>query len=194
MDTELSKLRRFALAIGLVLFLYSIAGVRLASPATITPLGIPLVITNPGVFEWGLVVASIYGALRYWYYGYVKNVSPSKARRLLFNGEYKVTDAWQMSEVASRYLPGMEHYVSIVKTTLNEKWAGAAGAEKLKGAARFWVPLDMVDFTAPIWLNAMPSLSFFFDIGRGFPNGSRRIPANGREEPQRVPGALWPGE
>lgn len=64
---ELYKLRRFALGAGLVLLSYSVAGIQLKTEALL--FGFPFVICRPEFLPFGLIVASVYGLLRFYYYG-----------------------------------------------------------------------------------------------------------------------------
>lgn len=68
MNPDLEKLRRFALAVGLILITYSIAAVELATGETIHPLGLPLKINRPEYLGIGLAIASFWGMARYFYY------------------------------------------------------------------------------------------------------------------------------
>lgn len=87
MDNNLiQKLRRFALAIGIILFAYSSAGVELKSPAEIAPLGIPLVIKNTNFIGIAILTASIYAFLRYLYYSILIGPSPGAVRARLKKG------------------------------------------------------------------------------------------------------------
>ncbi len=87
-NIDLNKTRRFALAIGLVLFVYSIAGLSLDLDKTLTILGIPLMINNPKLIGIGLIICSIYATLRYLYYGIITGITPKKARDNLLNNRF----------------------------------------------------------------------------------------------------------
>ena len=83
---DIDRLRRFALFIALIIITYSIAGVKLDAPAKVSPLGIPFVVNRPDLLPFGLVLASLYSVVRYIYYGYVVQLSPTQARQLLRRG------------------------------------------------------------------------------------------------------------
>jgi hypothetical protein len=102
-QAEITKLRRFSLTIGLILLVYSIAGVQLDSPAKIAPLGIPLIIRHPELLGIGLVLASVYGTLAYFYYANIVVMSPMKVRRLLQSGGIFVNHCF---EIAKNYTLG----------------------------------------------------------------------------------------
>jgi hypothetical protein len=80
------KLRRFALFIGFISITYSFAGIEIDTPSKIQPLGIPLVIKRPDYLPIGLALASLYCVLRYLYFGYFVQISPTRARRMLKKG------------------------------------------------------------------------------------------------------------
>lgn len=85
MTPDLQKLRRFSLALGVILFSYVVAGfdpVRDADgEATVN---LPLVefkIGNPDYIPIGLVVASVWGLVLFWYYGLMLQRAPWRHRR-----------------------------------------------------------------------------------------------------------------
>ncbi len=109
MGTDLSKLRRFALATGVILFLYAIAGVRIVDSIIGVPLELSLEIDQPSIFEWALVIVSIYAALRYWYCAFIVVPSPSEVRRFIRKGEvFPMASPSQVREFVRRYLPGLD--------------------------------------------------------------------------------------
>ena len=59
---DLERLRRFALAIGLVTLTYGVAGISLTAGATVSPFGIPFTISRPDFLPVGLAIASLYAA------------------------------------------------------------------------------------------------------------------------------------
>ncbi len=83
---DLSKIRRFALAVALVLLTLVFAQVEMETPVKINPLGFPLIIRNPDLLSIALVLASIYALLRYVYYGMLVHPSPMHMRRILLSG------------------------------------------------------------------------------------------------------------
>src|SRR5439155_15197901 len=89
-----------------ILLLYSIAGVRLDSPAHIQPLGIPLVIERANIFEWALLGVSVYAAFRYWYYAILAAVSPFRVRKLILTHKYgPIKDLSQARKIVANYFP-----------------------------------------------------------------------------------------
>ena len=95
---DLPKLRRFALTIGLILFVYSIAGVELDPNETIKPLGLPFKIKQPGLIGLGLLITSIYASARYWYFAMQATFSPLYERRLLRQGHMPPSLAEKVAE------------------------------------------------------------------------------------------------
>ncbi|MGA2959800.1 MAG: hypothetical protein ABSF48_29305 [Thermodesulfobacteriota bacterium] len=89
-DFDLFKIRRFALAIALILIIYSISGVKIDTPAKIQPLGIPLIIERPDLIGLGFVIASVYSIFRFVYYGmliFPGKYNPIRAKKRLLHGE-----------------------------------------------------------------------------------------------------------
>lgn len=84
---DLTKIRRLSLVASIVLITLILAKVKLSTPAIISPLGIPLMITKPDVLYVGLSLVSIFSTLRYIYYGMIIKASPMQARKLLLSGK-----------------------------------------------------------------------------------------------------------
>ena len=167
MDTELSKLRRFALGVGAVLWAYVLAGGTVGELAQVPTLGLNLKFTRPTVIEWGLVLICLYGALRYGYHALVKSLTPWRARQLLETGQFgpmplpPSNQSIEVKEIASRYLPGMEDQASVVKRiTQDYGLIGVSGAGKYPAKVRIWIRIDNLDYTAPIWLNGLAIVAF----------------------------------
>lgn len=78
---ELARLRRFALAAGIILLTYALAAVELDVGETVRPLGVPLRISHPEWLGIGIAAAAAYGMLRFWYYGVMTSESPAARRR-----------------------------------------------------------------------------------------------------------------
>src|SRR5712671_6385513 len=82
-STELSKIRRFALVVAVLLITLVVAGVELETPVRMSPLGVPIIIRRPDLLTIALVIAAIYSTLRYIYYGMLARPSPMRVRREL---------------------------------------------------------------------------------------------------------------
>lgn len=109
MIPELQKLRRFALGTGLVLLSYSVAGIGLEAGAKASIFGIPFVISRPELLPFGLILASLYGLLRFYYYGLMLPNSPYRHRKNLLSklhaegqyGNYKGSPYFGPSEYST---------------------------------------------------------------------------------------------
>ncbi len=87
---DLAKLRRFALVVGLLLFLYALGLVELAEPGKsviIKLSNLPQLKINPKLIGMGLLIVSIYAWLRYWYYAIWATFSPMYERSLIRKGK-----------------------------------------------------------------------------------------------------------
>jgi len=70
---------------GLVLLGFSLAGISLKPSSTIDLFGISLLLSRPQLFPYVLLIATLYGLLRFYYYGLLVTKSPYAARRDLMN-------------------------------------------------------------------------------------------------------------
>jgi hypothetical protein len=87
-EPNIEKLRRFALAAGLITLTYSLAGISLQPDAGISLAGLTFRISRPGLLPVGLVMASLYGTIRFYYYGFMLKKSPCRVRRSILDGLY----------------------------------------------------------------------------------------------------------
>lgn len=85
MTPDLERLRRFALGSALVLIAYVAAGVDLEGGASISLFGIPFNIHRPELLPLGLVLASSYSLVRFYYYGFMLSSSPGRNRKDLLH-------------------------------------------------------------------------------------------------------------
>lgn len=79
------SMRRFTLAVGLLLLSCSIAGLSLEPDHIVKLIGIPLRLSYPQLLPYVLLAAAIYGLLRYYYYFILLSKTPYAARRDLLN-------------------------------------------------------------------------------------------------------------
>lgn len=109
---DLSKIKRFALAIALMLITLVLAEVELETPVRIAPLGIPLVIRRPDLLTIGLLIIAVYSTLRYVYYGMLAQPSPMRARRVLLSGKPVHTPSigLEIEEFAARFEKEVDRY------------------------------------------------------------------------------------
>ena len=78
---DLEKIRRFALAVGLILITYFAAVVEPTPPVIFSVLGINFKIMSPKYISIGLILASLYGSIRFLFYGIFINRTPSQIRK-----------------------------------------------------------------------------------------------------------------
>ena len=78
-------LRRFALVMGMVLLGAALAGISLDPESEIDLFGVSFLLARPQLFPYVLLLASIYGLLRFYYYGVLVTKSPYAARRELMD-------------------------------------------------------------------------------------------------------------
>ena len=164
---DLQKLRRFSLAIGLILLTYSMAAVEIPSDEVIRPLGLPVKIGNPNLLGIALVLASVYGMLRFYYYGVVLHLTPRKRRlALLRKGMLVHSDrlhfespAFDSENDAAEFLDRLSE---VFPTSM---YAHHSEIEERDGhyVVRFGLPRSSrattlvhdLDYTAPVWINVI---------------------------------------
>ncbi|TAJ10408.1 MAG: hypothetical protein EPO61_02930 [Nitrospirae bacterium] len=171
MDQDLSRLRRFALTVGVILIVYIASGIELPNKPTVIVFGTPLDVTKPKFFELGLLLISLYATLRYWYHSWIQNPSPSRIRRRLRRGEFGlvrfVKDENELTNMIRRYLPGMEQKFTI-RTSTRAEASGLFQVCKVEGKellqipwkTRLWSVIDNLDYTAPLWINGIGIILF----------------------------------
>lgn len=87
-ESNIGKLRRFALIVGLITLTYSVAGISLRPEAGVSLAGLTFKISRPGLLPVGIVLASLYATLRFYYYGFMLYKSPYSVRRGVLDGLY----------------------------------------------------------------------------------------------------------
>ena len=85
----LQKLRRFSLAFGVVLFSYVVADFSVKEDPEINISFLVFEIGKPHLIPIGIVLGSAWGALLFWYYGFMVNRSPYRRRKELLGGGAK---------------------------------------------------------------------------------------------------------
>ena len=78
---DIEKLRKFALLGAILLFSFSVAGIQLDANSKATIFGIPFKISSPEMLPLGLIVLSVYGMVRYYYYAIMLSASPYRQRK-----------------------------------------------------------------------------------------------------------------
>jgi len=177
MVPEIIRLRRFSLTFGLLLVTFSLAGVGIDSPAKISPLGIPLVLRRPDLLGIGLILASIYGLLRYWYYGILLGLSPRRARKRLYNGTLidgatTVDGSSDVDKIKSFYEEAkrqVDRYFPTIPGCIEPQAevTGDSSGFHIKMTVPFYTKflalLHDIDYYAPIWVNVI-AISVYFII------------------------------
>lgn len=79
------SMRRFSLAMGLLLFSYAVSGISLEPDPVFNLLGIPFRLDRPQYLPYILLAAAIYGSSRYYYFCILLTKTPYSARRDLLN-------------------------------------------------------------------------------------------------------------
>lgn len=85
-EPNIGKLRRFALIVGLITLTYSVAGISLRPEAGVSLAGLTFKISRPGLLPVGIVLASLYAMVRFYYYGFMLYKSPYSVRRGILDG------------------------------------------------------------------------------------------------------------
>lgn len=179
-DEELSRFRRFALAMGVLLISYLLAGIRIKPEAEIEVFSIPWQILRPDLLPIGLALGSLYGLVRYWYYGLALRSSPYHERKVLLgafshsSSTAKERDTWTIATELSleqaqdlrnrihklfpRFLgraPGssITEQVELITTVSQSVKYGLLVSLPLP--VRIGASMRDIDYTAPIWLNLL---------------------------------------
>jgi hypothetical protein len=85
-EPDIEKLRRFSLVVALIVLTYSVAGISLLPDPAISVIGLTFKVSRPGLLPIGLVMASIYAVIRFYYYGFMLKRSPYRVRRDVIDG------------------------------------------------------------------------------------------------------------
>jgi hypothetical protein len=80
-EPDIEKLRRFSLVVALITLTYSVAGISLVPDPGISVIGLTFKVSRPNLLPIGLVLASIYAVIRFYYYGFMLKKSPYRFRR-----------------------------------------------------------------------------------------------------------------
>jgi len=164
---DIFKIRRFALAIALILITLVLAKIEIETPLRIAPLGFPLIIRSPNLLTAALVIASIYATLRYMYYGILAQPSPMRARRILLSGRALNTPSTgiDIQEFAERVEKEIDRYFPSVgnrrvKIQTIQDHAGCHIKLDVPVIVRTVCWIENLDFLLPIIANIL-ALSFW---------------------------------
>lgn len=184
---DLDKLRRFALAIGLVLITYSVAAVELDTGETIRPLGLPLKVNRPEYLGIGLIIASLWAMGRFLYYGVWKTESPPRKRGPLLKQLQAARPQFREEPDVEKFLdnfrtlfpriPGFQITAATKKVIPEEAIISQTdrnrpelfttyAIDKMNVPWPFYVAarIEDIDYFAPIWLNVIALGSWLYRI------------------------------
>jgi hypothetical protein len=85
-EIDLGRLRKFTLVVGLFLITYIAVGISVEPDAHIPVFGVPFRVDRPEWLPIGLALASLCGAVRFYYYGLMLAANPYRKRRDLLDG------------------------------------------------------------------------------------------------------------
>ena len=175
MDNYISilKIRRFALTFGVILLTYLLAGIELITPAKITPFGIPLLIRSPDFILISILIATIYGTLRFAYFHVLCEVNtPRKARKNLLKGKLAngSQSAQSLGAFIDKVIVDINKYYPTVDNDETDKISasplmGDMSRIRFKGLnitkkMKIWGFIRDVDYYSPIWFNSIVLVFF----------------------------------
>ena len=158
MTPDLQKLRRFALAIGLVLLTYSLA---IAETPERIPLPLfPEIKVDKNWLPIGLMLASAYALASFLYYGTMLTESPGRTRRPY--RRYDPQDPYRADEggrdalverIQTAFPKVYGSKVTVSITTVDDRYEveGILIPWRVNVAAR----LEEINYLAPIWVNGI---------------------------------------
>jgi hypothetical protein len=100
-EPDIGKLRRFSLAIALVILTYSIAGISLEPNSPISLIGLTFRVSRPDLLPIGLIIASVYSTISFYYYGFMLKKSPFRIRRDIIDG----LNSWEPNFTPGKNVP-----------------------------------------------------------------------------------------
>lgn len=168
MDFELPRLRRFALIIGSILFLFCLAGVKFPPEPKLTIFGLQLTIVRRDFVDWGLVLASVYASVHYLYVAWLKLIPPWAVRKNLFDKEYGVALKGEAPNVfVRRYHPGAPPDVYMFPTKNKGDGLVRIYLPASEVTKRMWIlsKIDDLDYLLPVIVNTAGLLYLFWSWG-----------------------------
>lgn len=188
MIPDLQKLRRFSLALGVILFSFAVMGLKpVVTKEGETRINLPLIdfrIDKPNLIPIGIALGSAWGMVLYWYYGLMIQRAPWRHRREILSNHklssdenYSVTfpseaeaDHFlnQLSEIFPRFLNRETiTEVGIVRgpVVMDDRHEGVHVVFGLSGRQRFAAWFQDFDFYSPIWVNTIALGVWFYSVG-----------------------------
>lgn len=167
---DIDKLRRFALAAGLILITYFVAGVEPSPPVIFSVLGISFQIMSPEYIPIGFILVSLYGGIRFLFYGILINKSPSNIRKsMTLNPTIDNPDMYMIKiepEQKSKVLSELSYafpYINRLggvtyKEGISESHNFGYIYFSVNWKTRILATIHDADYTSPVWVNAFALL------------------------------------
>lgn len=181
MTPNLQKLRRFSLALGVILFSYVVAGFDPVKDAEgKATVNLPLVafkVDNPEYIPIGLVVASAWGLVLFWYYGLMLQRAPWRHRAGLLRDARGTREGTHSKTVPVRQIGNSwvqdvrnafprfltrEILGSVVQKKGGSDWIASVNITRRQRVSAWFHDLD---YSAPIWVNAIALGAWFYSVG-----------------------------
>jgi hypothetical protein len=97
-EPDIEKLRRFSLTLALIVLTYSLAGISLEPNSGLSLIGLTFKVSRPDLLPIGLIIASSYGTISFYYYGFMLKKSPYRVRRDTIYG----LNSWETKFTAAK--------------------------------------------------------------------------------------------
>jgi len=107
-EPDIEKLRRFSLVVALIILTYSLAGITLLPDVNVSIVGLTFKVSRPSLLPIGLVVASLYALVRFYYYGFMLKKSPYRVRRNILDNLYCNDRSYRRGKKVPTYTGGKE--------------------------------------------------------------------------------------
>ena len=109
----MEKLRRFSLVVALIMLTYSLAGITMPPDSIISVVGLTFKVSRPGLLPVGLVIASLYAMVRFYYYGFMLKKSPYRVRRDILDSLYCNDRPYTRGKKVPTYMGGTNFEASL---------------------------------------------------------------------------------
>lgn len=112
-EPDMEKLRRFSLVVALIMLTYSLAGITMLPDSNISVVGLTFKVSRPGLLPIGLVIASFYAMVRFYYYGFMLKKSPYRVRRDILDSLYCNDRPYSRGKKVPTYMGGTNFEASL---------------------------------------------------------------------------------
>ncbi len=168
-NVDIKNLRKLCFFAAFVLLTVSLSGLTLATPAKVEPLGIPLIIRRPDLLPVGLLLLSIYSVVRYIYYGYLVQISPTRARRYLKRGSsvHAPTIGISLEEFTEMIANEVERYFPSfgkIEAKYTTSQTGSQCSVEMKIPKLVWILsfIEDIDYSLPVISNIVAMTCWLF--------------------------------